>query len=116
MLKRILKYSLVEATYKGVNKLILLILPLFLTGSYFGIVSYYISIEVLFSVILIAGFDKLTLKFSSTFGDNKPLKYSLRSQAVTYIIGTLLLLTCLLFGIQQIMAVNIIPELWMVLT
>jgi O-antigen/teichoic acid export membrane protein len=116
LLKRILKYSLVEATYKGVNKLILLILPLFLTGSYFGIVSYYISIEVLFSVILIAGFDKLTLKFSSTFGDNKPLKYSLRSQAVTYIIGTLLLLTCLLFGIQQIMAVPIIPELWMVLT
>lgn len=116
MFKRILKYSLVEATYKGVNKLILLILPLFLTGSYFGIVSYYISIEVLFGVILIAGFDKLTLKFSNTVTENKPLKYSLRSQTITYGITVALFLILLLFGIRQIIAVDIIPELWLILT
>jgi O-antigen/teichoic acid export membrane protein len=111
MLKKILKYSLVEATYKGINKLILLLLPLFLTGAHFGIVSYYISIEVLLGVILIAGFDKLTLKYSQPSGHNKPLTFSLRSQLISYGALILILIVLLFSGIRELISVSIVDLL-----
>lgn len=83
MLRKILSYGFVEAIAKGLNKLILLLLPFFLISEDFGKIGLIISIETLLPLITLLGFERVILRFYA-YKDNYPNLDKTISKSILY--------------------------------
>ena len=63
MLKKILSYGVVEGISKGLNKLVVLILPFFITSENYGILGLLIAIELVLPLISLLGLERAALRF-----------------------------------------------------
>ncbi|MBL55850.1 MAG: hypothetical protein CMP61_01555 [Flavobacteriales bacterium] len=63
MLKNILKYGGIEAVAKGLNRALILLLPLFLPVSEFGTIGLLVASELIFPMFSMLGFDRAILRF-----------------------------------------------------
>lgn len=112
MLKKILSYGAVEGIAKGLNKLILLLLPFFLITEEFGKVGLIISIETLLPFFTILGFERVILRFYSEAHKyphidktiNVALNYS-------HFLVLILLGFSYLLGFRQFFGLELFPDL-----
>lgn len=63
MLKKILSYGVVEGISKGLNKLVVLILPFFITSENYGVLGLLIAIELVLPLISLLGLERAALRF-----------------------------------------------------
>ncbi|WP_419870097.1 oligosaccharide flippase family protein [Chryseobacterium sp. CT-SW4] len=112
MLKKILSYGFVEGIAKGLNKLILLLLPFFLNTTDFGKVGLILSIETLLPFITLLGFERAILRFYSehdTFQSfDKTLANSINISHLLVLIG---LGGLYLLNIKEVLGLKIFPDL-----
>jgi O-antigen/teichoic acid export membrane protein len=109
--KGILKYSSVELVAKGLNKLLLFILPLFIDTIGYGKIGIIISIELILPILLMLGFDRVVLRF---FSSEKNLSKSKSTVFVSiFFTGILSIIICFIFSAFQLNIFNITlyPEL-----
>jgi O-antigen/teichoic acid export membrane protein len=116
LLKGILSYGLVEGFSKGLNKLVILLLPLLLTTVSFGKLGIIISLELLVPVVLLLGLERAVLRFQS----DKNLSLKLLSTVVMVIgllhLGALFLLILGHFiGINEFFGLRLFPDIFLVL-
>jgi len=115
MLKKILSYGFVEGLARGLNKLIVLGLPLFLGTYDFGIISILIAIEVVLPLISLLALEKAILRF---YGEkNKYLGFK-RTISFSVLFSHLLLAAILIvlysLGVKSFFSLNIFPDLILV--
>jgi O-antigen/teichoic acid export membrane protein len=115
LLKKILSYGAVEGIAKGLNKLILLLLPFFLITEEFGKVGLIISLEFILPLITLLGLDRALLRFYS----EKSTIFSMKKTVITtitivHIIVLLLLGLCVLMGINNFFGLSLFPDLFLI--
>ena len=115
MLKKILSYGLVEGLAKGLNKLTLLALPLFLSIVNYGKIGLIIALELVLPVITLLGFERAILRFYSDEKDFKSFKntifYSIR------LVHLLFLIIIGLFyfsGFHEFAGLKIFPDIFLI--
>lgn len=116
MLKKILSYGFVEGIAKGLNKLILLLLPFFLNIEDFGKIGLIISLELLLPFITLLGFERVILRFYQSVDEFISFKKTIFSSIfVTHllIVGTLTFFY--LFGKKDLFGLNIFPDIFLLI-
>lgn len=116
MLKKILKYGFIEAVAKGLNKLLFLILPVFIHTIDYGKISLLLSIELVLPFITLLGFDKAVIRFYGSkelfvlFEDtiNVSVKW-------VHIFLAALILIAYLLGFNHFLGLNIFPDIFLIL-
>lgn len=115
MLKKILSYGFIEAIAKGLNKLILLLLPFFLLSDDFGKIGLIISIETLLPLVTLLGFERVILRFYAKKNEYVNFDKTLTRSILFTHIGVLAILSLLaLFGIHSFLGLNIVFD-WILL-
>jgi O-antigen/teichoic acid export membrane protein len=115
LLKKILSYGLVEGLAKGLNKLTLLALPLFLSTVDYGKIGLLVAIELVLPVITLLGFERAILRFYSDEKDFKNFKNTIFSSI--RLVHLLFLITIGLFyflGLQEFAGLRIFPDIFLV--
>ncbi|MCE3296504.1 MAG: oligosaccharide flippase family protein [Crocinitomicaceae bacterium] len=116
MLKQIFKYGFIEAIAKGLNKLLFLVLPIFIHTIDYGKISLLVSIELVLPFITLLGFDKTVIRFYSSkelfvlFEDtiNVSIKW-------VHIFLAALVGICYLAGFNHFVGLNIFPDIFLIL-
>lgn len=115
MLKKILSYGFVEGLAKGLNKLTLLALPLFLNIIDYGKIGLLIALELVVPVITLLGFERAILRFYSNEKDFKSFKntifYSIRLVHLLFLITIGLFY---FFGFQEFAGLKIFPDIFLI--
>lgn len=112
MIKKILSYGFIEGIAKGLNKLILLLLPFFLGTSDFGKVGLILSIETLLPFITLLGFERAILRFYSDRNKIENFDRTLNiSVNIAHLLIFVLLIILYLFNIKELFGLKIIPDL-----
>lgn len=115
MLKKILSYGFIEGLAKGLNKLTLLSLPLFLSIVDYGKIGLLVSIELVLPVVTLLGFERAILRFYSDEKDFKNFKTTIFSSI--RIVHLILFITLGLFyflGLREFAGLKIFPDIFLV--
>lgn len=116
MLKKILSYGFVEGIAKGLNKLVLLLLPFFLDTVSFGKVGLIISLETLLPIVTLLGFERAILRFYSFKADIKCFDKTINvSVNLSHLLCFIVLGLLYLFGIRSLFSLDIFPDLILLL-
>lgn len=116
MLKKILSYGFVEGIAKGLNKLVLLLLPFFLDTVSFGKVGLLVSLETLLPIITLLGFERAILRFYSFKTDIKCFDKTINvSVNLSHLACLILLLVLYLTGVKSLFSLDIFPDLLLLL-
>lgn len=116
MLKQIFKYGFIEAVAKGLNKLLFLVLPLFIHTIDYGKISLLVSIELVLPFITLMGFDKAVIRFYGSkelfvlFEDT--IKVSVKW---VHVFLALLVGACYLLGFNHFLGLNIFPDIFLII-
>lgn len=111
MFKGILKYSSVELIAKGLNKLLLFILPLFVDTMSYGKIGIIISIELILPILLMLGFDRVVLRF---FSSEECLRRSKSTVFISiFFVGISSIIMCFILSTFQskVFNISLYPEL-----
>jgi O-antigen/teichoic acid export membrane protein len=116
MIKKILSYGGVEAFTKGLNKLLILLLPFFLSTEDYGKIGIIISVELLLPMITLLGFERAVLRF---YNNTKEPVISFSATIFESIKYTHLLLISIfgfayVCGIISFLGIEIFPDLILV--
>lgn len=116
MLKNILKYSSIELIAKGLNKLVLFLLPLFLDSINYGIVGLLLAIELFLPLIMLLGFERVVLRFYSEklkFPNFKGTIFNLISISALFALS--ILGGLYLSGIKDFFLISIFPDFFLII-
>ena len=116
MLKNILKYSSIELIAKGLNKLVLFLLPLFLDSINYGIVGLLLAIELFLPLIMLLGFERVVLRFYSEklkFPNFKGTIFNLIS--ISALFALLILGGLYLLGKKKFFLISIFPDFFLII-
>ena len=113
MLKKILTYGGIEALAKGLNKSLILILPLFLSVEEFGKVGLLIAAELILPMLSSLGFDRAILRFYHEKKKYKCFTGTIISSTISVqLILTLFLLILYLFGVKEFFGIALFPDIF----
>lgn len=116
MLKKILSYGVVEGLAKGLNKLILLLLPFFLDKSEFGKIGLLISLELLLPFVTLLGFERVVLRFYQSVDSYKGFKKTIFSSiALTHVAIAVIIGIFYITGQKEIFGLDIFPDLYLLI-
>jgi|SRR5690606_31513779 len=117
MLKKVLSYGFIEAFAKGLNKLIVFVLPFFLTDvDSFGMVGLIISIEVILPFISILGLERAILRFYAKKDEFKSFEKTILSVVnISHVILLFLCSLCYISGEDSLFGIKIFPDLCLVI-
>lgn len=116
MLKKILSYGFVEGIAKGLNKLIFLVIPLFLNTFDYGKIGLIVSLELLIPIVSLLGLERAVLRF---YGDQ--IKFPLFKKTVftatffTHVLLIFLIGILYLTGIDTFFGLNLFPDIFLVI-
>lgn len=116
MLKKILSYGFFEGFSKGLNKLTILILPLFLSTIGYGKIGLLISIEMVIPLISLLGLERAVLRFYNDKVDFVNFSSTV-SKTIIYTHALLLILISSLYflGWKMFFGLNVFPDLFLVI-
>lgn len=116
LIKGILSYGLLEGLSKGLNKLVILLLPFFLITSAFGKIGLILAIELLVPVVLLLGLDRAVLRFQSDQEFNEKLVSTVKFVISILHFFCLLTLSFLyIIDYEQILGLDLFPDLLLLL-
>lgn len=116
MLKKIFSYGFVEGIAKGLNKLTLLLLPLFIDTISYGKIGLLISIETLLPLISLLGLDRAILRYYSERANFKSFKKSIYLPMIfAHCIVFAFLLLLYFIGYKTIFGINVFPDLFLII-
>lgn len=116
MLKKIFSYGAVEGYAKGLNKLTLLILPIFLNTIDYGKIGLLVAIELVVPLISLLGFERAILRFYSD--ENKYINFKstiFKSVKMVHIFLLVLISLSYLFGFKSFYGLNIFPDIYLII-
>ena len=111
MLKAVLKYSAVEGMAKGLNKLVILMLPFFMSDANYGFVGIVLTFELLVPFILLLGMERVILRFYNDrdkFEKFEPTVFNLVTYFTVFVV--LVLAGMFFFGIESIFGLRVFPD------
>lgn len=115
MLKKILSYGFIEGISKGLNKLTILVLPLFLNTIGYGKIGLLVAIEMIIPVITLLGMERAVLRFYSKKQNFKFFNKTVFTSLLwTHLFVFIILLITRLFGIHTFFGLNIFPDLFLI--
>lgn len=118
MLKKVLSYGMVEAVSKGLNKLLVLLLPFLLSAESYGKIGIIISIEVLLPIITLLGLERAVLRF---YGNNDDYKLDdfiptiLNSLKLTHIVFFVICAIMALAGVKHIFGIDLLYDVFLII-
>lgn len=116
MLKKILSYGAIEGVAKGLNRGLILILPLILSTEYYGIVGLIIAGEFLIPALSLLGLDRALLRFYHEKEKIESLSNTVFSSITIFqIIIFIGFGLCYLFGVESIAGLSLFPNLFILL-
>ncbi|NGM67223.1 oligosaccharide flippase family protein [Sphingobacterium sp. SGR-19] len=116
MLKRILSYGFIEGVAKGLNKLILLLLPFILGTIDFGKVGLILSIETLLPFITLLGFERVILRFYSQHDEFKNFDRTINIAInIAHFLVLCFLIIAYIYGVRDIFGLYVFPDLFLLL-
>lgn len=116
MLKKILSYGFIEGLSKGLNKLVIFILPLFLTNFEFGIIGLILALELVLPLISLLGFERAILRFFYEADNSKKFKATLYlSTTAIHALLFIICFFCQIINVNTILGVNIFPHIYLLL-
>ncbi len=111
-----MSYGVVEGIAKGLNKSIILALPLFINTISIGKIGLLISLELIIPVISLLGFERAILRFYSERNNFSCLKKTISiSTIVTHAVLILLILLIYFFGFKSFFGLNLFPDIFLVI-
>lgn len=113
MLKKILSYGLVEGIAKGLNKLIILVIPFFLIDvESFGKIGLIISIEIILPFLTLLGLERAVLRFYSKKNEIPDFRQTtIASVSYAHLIIFLLFYFLYLIGFDGLFEITIYPDI-----
>ena len=112
MIKKIFSYAFVEGFSKGLNKLVVLLLPIFLSNVEFGIVGLIIALELFLPLISLLGFERAVLRFYSySKTKDKFINTIFTSITVIHLFLIILGIGFFISGQFEIFGIKIFPDL-----
>jgi O-antigen/teichoic acid export membrane protein len=109
LLRKILSYGIVEGIAKGLNKLVVLILPFFITTENYGILGLLISIELVLPLLTFLGLERAVIRFYHIKSRIKNFESTVFKSVTLVNISVLsILLIAYVFGIKEFIGLNII--------
>ena len=116
MLKKILSYGFIEGIAKGLNKLILLLLPFFLLTEDFGKIGLIIGLETLLPFITLLGFERVVLRFYQKLNQFSDFKKTIFSTILfTHFILLIIVVLFYLFGINEVFGLSLFPDVFLLI-
>jgi O-antigen/teichoic acid export membrane protein len=116
LVKEILSYGIVEGLSKGLNKLVILLLPLLLTSNLFGKIGILLSLELLLPVLLLLGLERSVLRFQSDPALNAKLLSTVTVViTILHAIVLLLLVGFYFSGFSYFTGLNLFPDLFLLI-
>lgn len=116
MLKKILSYGAVEGVAKGLNRGLILILPLILSTEYYGAVGLIIAGEFLIPALSLLGLDRALLRFYHEKEKIVSLSNTVFSSVTIFqLIIFSGYIGCYLYGIESIAGISLFPNLFILL-
>lgn len=112
MLKKIFSYGIVEGVTKGLNKLILLLIPIFISTEDFGKLGLIVSIETLIPLVSFLGFDRAIIRLY-----NEKVKFPgflssiLKPIRLFHLIFLLLTAFFIFIGFSNIFGIKLYPDI-----
>jgi O-antigen/teichoic acid export membrane protein len=109
VLKKIFSYGTVEGISKGLNKLVVLALPIFISTDNYGILGLLIAIELILPLITFLGLERAILRFYHFNSKIKNFESTI-FKTISFLNFTIisLLLIPYLFGIESLLGLKII--------
>lgn len=115
MLKKVFSYGFVEGIAKGLNKLTLLLLPLFIDTISYGKIGLLVSIETLLPLISLLGLDRAILRYYAEKNNFTSFKKSIYQPIILAHCAIFVILVLLyLIGFKDIFGINIFPDLLLI--
>lgn len=112
MLKKFFSYGFVEGIAKGLNKLTLLILPLFIDTISYGKIGLLISIETLLPLVTLLGLDRAILRYYAKKSTFKGFKQSVfRPIIFAHAIIFILIAIMAALGVKNIFSISMFPDM-----
>lgn len=116
MLKKVFSYGFVEGIAKGLNKLTLLLLPLFIDTISYGKIGLLISIETLLPLITLLGLDRAVLRYYAEKNNFTSFKKSIYHPIIfAHCAIFIFLLLFYLIGFRDIFGIDIFPDLFLII-
>lgn len=115
MIKKVFSYGFVEGIAKGLNKLMLLLLPLFIDTISYGKIGLLVSIETLLPLVTLLGLDRAVLRYYAEKHVFKSFKKSIYNPIIlAHCFIFILLLLLFLLGFKDIFGIHIFPDLLLI--
>ena len=115
MLKKFFSYGLVEGIAKGLNKLTLLLLPLFIDTISYGKIGLLVSIETLLPLVTLLGLDRAVLRYYAEKHNFISFKKSIYTPIIiAHCIIFIILVLIALLGVKDIFGIDVFPDLLLI--
>jgi O-antigen/teichoic acid export membrane protein len=115
LIKKIFSYGFIEGIAKGLNKFILLALPLFLSTVDYGKIGLIIAIELFLPVISLLGFERAILRFYSEKKEFKNFKNTIfKSIRIVHLLILVLIGILYLLEFYEFAGLKVFPDLFLV--